>query len=327
MQLVEHAQVKINENVSNDEENTSSRIKVAVLDTGVDINHPLFSGKERLKDRKSWTGTSADEDISGHGTHIASTILSLTRNVDLYIAKITDSNVLEDTDRIADVGYYQCALRLAWASPMSRLTNHLVQAIKFACQEWEVDIISLSFGFQRGVAAIQKAIDKAVSSDRNTIIFAAASNDASNAPRAYPAKHDRVICVHSADGSGDRSKFNPTAVDGTDNFCVLGENIQAAWPQAQGRYQGLRRMSGTSFATPVGVAIAAFMIACMEKRFPDHPEWLTPLRSYGGVRAIFNALSQRRDGAYRLVNPLYEFARGDKAIAQVLCRIESDLNG
>lgn len=187
-------------------------------------------------------------------------------------------------------------------------------------------MISLSFGFHRGILSIQKAIDKAVSPDSNVIFLAAASNDASNTPRAYPASHDRVICVHSADGLGNRSKFNPTAVEGTDNFCVVGEDIKGAWPSGQTQYQGMRRMSGTSFATPVGVAVAAFMLDFVEKNVPEHSEWLTPLRSYRGVRAIFNSLSQGRDGAYRLVNPLYGFSQGDSAVTQVLSRIENELN-
>lgn len=83
---------------------SSSRLRVAILDTGIDINHPEIFGDERVKERKSWTGSPADEDASGHGTHIASTILSLTSNVDVYIAKVTESNVLEDTDRVSDVG-------------------------------------------------------------------------------------------------------------------------------------------------------------------------------------------------------------------------------
>lgn len=187
-------------------------------------------------------------------------------------------------------------------------------------------MISLSFGFHRGIPSIQKAIDKAVAPDSNVIILAAASNDASNTPRAYPASHDRVICIHSADGLGNRSKFNPTAVEGTDNFCVVGENIEAAWPSGQTQYEGVRRMSGTSFATPVGIAVAAFMLEFVERSVPEHAEWLTPLRSYRGVRTIFNALSQTRDGSYRLINPLYEFSRGEAAVTQILSKIENELN-
>lgn len=94
------------------------RLRVAILDTGIDINHHEIFGDERVKERKSWTDSSADEDNSGHGTHIASTILSLTRNVDVYIAKVTESNVLEDTDRVSEVGgFYTLAYHAASFAP------------------------------------------------------------------------------------------------------------------------------------------------------------------------------------------------------------------
>jgi hypothetical protein len=200
-----------------------------------------------------------------------------------------------------------------------------MQAINFACDVWKVDMISMSFGFQQGMPSIQRAINRAVSDDRNVIVFAAASNDASNSDRAYPASHDRVICVHSADGHGNRSLFNPTAREGSDNFCVVGENVEAAWPKGQTQYPGVRRMSGTSFATPIGVAVAAFMLGFVRQRLPGHTEWLNPLKSYLGVRAVFRALSQKRDSGYLIVNPLHKFSRGEDGITEVLSSISNEL--
>lgn len=135
-----------------------------------------------------------------------------------------------------------------------------------------------------------------------------------------------MICVHSADGQGNRSTFNPTAVQGTDNFCIVGEDIEAAWPISQTQYKGIRRMSGTSFATPIGVAVAAFMLGLVERHSPDHAGWLTPLKSYHGVRAIFCALTQKRDAGYDLVNPLYNLSGGINAVQKVLNDIEYQLN-
>jgi subtilisin family serine protease len=104
---------------------STSRLKVAILDTGIDMNHDEIFGEERIKECKSWTGTKADEDASGHGTHIASTILNLTRNVDLYIAKVTESNVLEDAHHISDVGDLEISHNfLSFVfQPVSRLTR------------------------------------------------------------------------------------------------------------------------------------------------------------------------------------------------------------
>jgi subtilisin family serine protease len=79
------------------------RLKVAVLDTGIDIKHPDFDAEERIKELRSWANTAAGSDKSGHGTHIVSTILSLTRNVDVYVAKIAEGNTIKTTDQIAEV--------------------------------------------------------------------------------------------------------------------------------------------------------------------------------------------------------------------------------
>lgn len=276
----------------------SSPLKVAILDTGINSAHSEFytepHTESRIKALKSWTDSQPGVDVSGHGTHIASVILSLTLNVDLYVGKITETNTLKDTDNIAD-------------------------AIRFASEQWDVDILSLSFGFPKGVPAIQQAIDQAVA--RNKIVFAAASNDGSNTARAYPASHDRVIAVHAADGLGNRSAFNPTPVKHDDNFCVVGEQLEGAWSDG-----GVRRMSGTSFAVPVAIFIASFMIGFIRKSVHDHEKWLVPLLSYEGVRAMFQILSEGRDKGYDLVNPLAHFSgarsSGDALLRDVEKRLD-----
>ena len=48
-----------------------SGITVAVLDTGIDPNHPAFAGAELL--RRNFT-TEGEDDLNGHGTHCAGTI-------------------------------------------------------------------------------------------------------------------------------------------------------------------------------------------------------------------------------------------------------------
>lgn len=44
-----------------------------------------------------------DEDACGHGTHIAGAILSLTENLDMFIAKIARSETFTDKSSIAEV--------------------------------------------------------------------------------------------------------------------------------------------------------------------------------------------------------------------------------
>ena len=56
---------------------TGEGIAVAVLDTGIDMSHPAFTGVDIV--RKNFT-TGSDDDEDGHGTHCAGTIFG--RNVD-----------------------------------------------------------------------------------------------------------------------------------------------------------------------------------------------------------------------------------------------------
>ncbi|KAK3177310.1 hypothetical protein K4F52_009876 [Lecanicillium sp. MT-2017a] len=89
-------------------ESGNAALKIAVLDTGIDMSHPIIDDEQsRIKDFKTWCGGRADEDADGHGTHIAGILLDLTRNVDLYIGKIIDTESVESRDHIAQVSRIQ----------------------------------------------------------------------------------------------------------------------------------------------------------------------------------------------------------------------------
>lgn len=93
---------------------SSRRVKVALLDTGIDLKHADFSYEYpsgRIKSVRSWVdGNEGSEnqdggDESGHGTFIASLLLSLVPNIDLYVARISKSRIFQKgtTINIANV--------------------------------------------------------------------------------------------------------------------------------------------------------------------------------------------------------------------------------
>ena len=125
----------------------------------------------------------------------------------------------------------------------------------------------MSFAFLEEIENIQTAIKNA--SFKNVLMFAAASNNRHNKenPIGYPARvWDHVICVNSTDGRDNKSAFSPKGEAGRDNFSVVGERVEAAWPMAgiqngnQKEKEQQRQQNGTSCATPIAAGIAALIL-------------------------------------------------------------------
>lgn len=74
----------------------SSPIKIAILDTGLDLAHPdVMAREESIKGKHNWLETekkfqSAVHDCNGHGTSTACLILDYAPDAKLYVAKIAD---------------------------------------------------------------------------------------------------------------------------------------------------------------------------------------------------------------------------------------------
>lgn len=172
-------------------------------------------------------------------------------------------------------------------------------------------MISLSFGFSKVGAkdAVQKEIESCL--NNNLVVFASASNDGGNRPRTYPGKYNRVICIHSATGTGDHSSFSPTPEtdSGQHNFSAVGECVKSYWPMKEAGTGTHKYMSGTSFATPIAVSIAVFMLGYIDRKMSNY-EWNIEPLSPEGVRVIFDMMSRgnRRDG-YDWLSPEWFFTK------------------
>lgn len=166
----------------------------------------------------------------------------------------------------------------------------------------------MSFGF----ANVNHAMHAEISSS-HCVIFAAASNDGGNTPRAYPARQDGVICIHSTDGRGNNSSFNPTPLDHCDNFGIIGEYVESTWPgkSADGE-PNYRRKSGTSFATPVAAGISAAVLEFARQKVKDEG-LLKVLSSHGGMCNMLRKISQPQRYGLRYIAPwtLFEHEDGE----------------
>ena len=163
----------------------------------------------------------------------------------------------------------------------------------------------MSFGFPGRVAGyldLEQAIRDA--EHAKILVFAAASNDGGNRKRAYPARDDKVICVHSSDGQGNPSDFSPTPIQNQDNFSTLGEAVRSSWPvglcDLEKNTEAMIYKSGTSFATPIAAATAAFLLVYARQNLS--PAEASLLKRTAGMKAVLNLISESRKG-YNYIAP------------------------
>ncbi|KUL84150.1 hypothetical protein ZTR_07186 [Talaromyces verruculosus] len=251
-------------------------VKIAILDTGIDQTHPdIDACIEQIKGQYNWTNEKFPkhvEDHNGHGTFTAGLLLEYVPDAELYIAKISDGNP---------------------CSP-----GNIAKAIDYAVNEWKVDIISMSFGFPtreiEDYDKLEAAIHRAYSN--HALLFAAASNSGANLDRAYPARDENVICIHSTDANGNRSPFSPTALADALNLATVGEAVESSWPlrlcQPNNNINsiGTKHKSGTSFATPIAVSIAAFLLQYVRLHIPDYAHML---KRQSRMKTVLKKISEK----------------------------------
>lgn len=236
----------------------ASPVKIAILDTGIDLTHPDMEARiDNVKDKYNWANKrfkNLVQDRNGHGTFTAGLILDYMPDAELYIAKIADNKP---------------------SSPAI-----IAEAIDHAVKTWKVDIISMSFGFPSsavdGYSQLEASLVEAYK--QRVLLFAAASNSGGRLGRAFPARDPNVIAVHSVDTYGNRSDFSPTASAEAVNLATVGEGVESAWPVHfcdETENPSLAAVkSGTSYATPILAGIAGFLLMYVRMNLPDIAEIL-----------------------------------------------------
>ncbi|KAI6330624.1 hypothetical protein MCOR07_005526 [Pyricularia oryzae] len=223
-------------------------VRIAVLDTGLDLNHPTVQASPPTGRRNFLTGDDNVYDQDGHGTFVTGLLMDYAPHAEIFIGKISEGNVVAGTDIIAD-------------------------AIRYAVDEWKVDIISMSFGYPDSwaeeIAALRDALRYAQTKD--VLLFAAASNAGSSRVRAFPARSTDVICVLSTCAQGKPSQFSPPAIEGDANLATVGEDVESLM-RSDSSGQGLLTCvkSGTSFATPIMAGIAAMLVRYVRILLPEN---------------------------------------------------------
>jgi subtilisin len=228
---------------------TGKGVKVAVIDSGVDMDHPdlrIKGGKCVLDlslDPKACSKSYDDEDVDGHGTHVAGIIGALNNGIGTVgVAPGADIYALKALDKTGFGSSTTIMAGIEWA-----ITN-------------KMDIINLSISSPEIDYGIKAMIDRAV---KNGIIVVAAAgnvglkNGAGNNVE-YPAKFSNVIAVSATNTFNQRISISSTGPE--IDFAAPGEAIYSTLP---GGLYGA--MSGTSMAAPH----VAGMIALYMEKYPS----------------------------------------------------------
>lgn len=210
----------------------SKDIKIAVVDSGVDLHHPDLSHRLQPGYNAIDHSNNADDD-NGHGTHVAGIIAADTNN-HKGVAGITWLNPIipvKVLDSKGSGGSFDVAQGIRWA------TDHGAK------------VINLSLGNYQTSAVMEKAIRYAQKKD--VVVVSAAGNDNSGQP-SYPSAYPDVIGVAAVDYHGKRAPFSNYG-----NYVdVAAPGVDIASTYFHGQYASL---SGTSMAAPHVTALAALI--------------------------------------------------------------------
>lgn len=226
--------------------NNGDPVVVAVIDTGLNTQHPDLTGKTVAG--YDYVDDTADvKDIAGHGTKVSG-VIAATANNDIGIAGIAGTaNVKIAPYRVG--GTFEGDTNLSKAS--------ICAALYDAASRSDVKVINMSFGWYDVSTALETAIANAVSAGK--ILVSSSGNegkpDDSHAGQySYPASYEGVISVGattSADSIASYSQYNDRV-----DLCAPGNAVYTT--TSDGSY---KTVSGTSFASPVVAGACAVLAA------------------------------------------------------------------
>lgn len=208
---------------------------IAIIDTGVDLDHPDLKNKIVGGYDFVDNDTQAD-DQGGHGTHCAG-IAAASVNNDIGISGIC-ANCSIMPIRV---------LRSDGSGPSSNVAKGIIYAADNGAQ-----IISLSLGTYSLSSTVRDAVEYAAK--KNALVIAAAGNNNTNAPH-YPAFLPQSISVGATDENDARSHYSNYGpwVD----VAAPGDHILSTVPDGSFAYK-----NGTSMATPFVAGLAGLMAGC-----------------------------------------------------------------
>jgi|GEM_PF-498729 len=212
---------------------------VAVIDTGIDINHPEFTGRISPMSYNSKTkavGVSAVIDDDGHGTMVAG-IIAANKGNNIGIAGVAPTIQL-------------LIIKANEPDNGSFLDSSIIEGIYYAANNG-ADVINLSLGGEYANPMTKIALEYAESLG---VLVVAAAGNSSSSTKMYPAAFPSTISVSAVDETSSIATYSNFG--DTITIAAPGTNI---YTTLQGG--GFGYASGTSLAAPHVAGVLALMVS------------------------------------------------------------------
>ncbi len=237
-----------------------AEIRVAVIDTAMDGNHPVLAGKTVAGYNfvKNSTDTQSGTGIADwHATGVAGRVLDGAGDANVKIMPVT-----------------------ALSPSGSGTWANVIKSVNYAADNG-AQIINLSLGGSGYSEALQQAIDRA--NQKGVIVVAAAGNTGRD-QAFFPAAYRGVISVAATDENGKKTNFS--TYHSTVDISAPGQTQKLLTHGG-----GTRQAAGTSFSSP----FIAGMVAMLKSAFP----FLTGSQCEEVLRDRAHSLEDKNDPKYK----------------------------
>lgn len=247
-------------------------VVVAILDGGVDYNHPDLDPGNRSRVIQGWDAGDNDNDplddapgggFAGHGTLVAGVVGAITSNNSQVSGVMWNCSIMPvKIVSNARISIFPHPINITWDFANVAFPGDVAEGIDFAVNNG-ADIINLSYSFPNGglllndiiyrVPLLYDAISNAY--QNNVVITASMGNSfEDNNNTRYPAGFREVIAVGATNQNGDKRNTSNTGphID----LSAPGTGI---WTTERGG--GSDNPSGTSFSAPIVAGVAGLVIS------------------------------------------------------------------
>jgi len=227
-----------------------STIRVAVIDSGIDIDHPEFAGRV-LPGKNYVTPSAAPQDDSGHGTHVAG-IIAAALNNGVGVAGLAPQALIDP--------------RKVLNSRNAGTVANIAQAIRDAADDG-ARIINLSVTTSENSSVLEAAVTYALG--KGVLLVGAAGNTAPN-PVWWPAAYPGVLAVAAVDRSDQRTYYSHTgAVDLAAPGGLSSQLVYSTWPTGIKCSSAVTAGYCTAFGTSMSAAFVSGAAALVWSTRPD----------------------------------------------------------